>query len=181
MRASCIALALAAVAVSVIPAGNAEPGRVSRSSIEATERNLNREIAGLWPEDPFLLLGTARGLYLTGYGAVFSAEVDLAPGPSISPFHQTMTPQNIADHRKKMLDRLPRLKQEMAKMLAGAAASLDTVPAGEKVTLGITLTPHAWEDRTGIPSQIVLTGERGRLVEAQRTGQLAPAITEQEF
>jgi hypothetical protein len=179
-RVAWVAMA-AALGVPMMPRGEAEPGRVSRASIEATERNLNREITGLWPEDPFLLLGTARGLYLTGYGAVFTAEVDLAPGPSISPFHQTMTPQNIADHKKKMLERLPKLNLEMAKMLAGAAASLDTVPAAEKVTLGITLTPHAWEDRAGIPSQIVLTGDKARLVEAQRAGQLAPAITEQEF
>ncbi len=181
-RAGVFAAALAGLcAVSLVSGATAALAALSRSSLEAAERGLNREISALWPQDPFLLLGTARGVYLAGYGAVFTAEVDLAPAPGISPFHQSMTAQDVASHKKTLLERLPKLKKEMARMLVGVASSLDTVPATENVVLGITLTPHAWENRDGIPSQIVMSGERGQLVDAQRTGRMDAAVKETEF
>jgi hypothetical protein len=180
MKSKWVLLAALATTVALAASVGAE-GPVARTSIEAAERGLNHDLAALWPQDPFLLLGTARGVYLSGYGTVFTAEVDLAPSPGISPFHQTVTPQDVATHRKMMLERLPKLKTEMQRMLAGVAASLDTQPMAENVVLAVTLTRHPWETRDGIPSQIVMTGERGKLVEGQRSGQLAAAVKEQEF
>jgi hypothetical protein len=92
-----------------------------------------------------------------------------------------MTKQNVADNHKKMAERLPRLKTAMADMLASTASSLDTVPAGEKVVLGVTLTQYPWQDRTGIPSQVVMTGEKGKLIDAKRAGALEHAVTVEEF
>ncbi len=180
MKAKWVVLACLAAAVALAGSVGAQ-APVARTSIEAAERGLNHEIAALWPQDPFLLLGPARGVYLTGYGTVFTAEVDLAPSPGISPFHQTITPQDVATHRKMMLERLPRLKTQMQQMLAGVAASLDTQPMAENVVLAVTLTKHPWETRDGIPSQIVMTGERAKLLEGQRSGQIAAAVKEQEF
>ncbi|HVT93671.1 MAG TPA: hypothetical protein VHD76_12555 [Bryobacteraceae bacterium] len=161
--------------------GHASKTKVSRAEISASERALNSRLSNLWPGDPYLLLGTTRGVYLDGYGAVFTAEIDLAPGPSLNPFHQFMTKQNVADNHKKMAERLPRLKTAMADMLASTASSLDTVPAGEKVVLGVTLTQYPWQDRTGIPSQVVMTGEKGKLIDAKRAGALEHAVTVEEF
>ncbi len=39
----------------------------------------------------FDLLGTTRGVYLEGYGVVFSAELDLIVTPNLNPFHQSFT------------------------------------------------------------------------------------------
>ncbi len=182
MRAKWVGVVLVGLGAAALLAGASEtPSPGLRIGIEAAERGLNREIAGLWPQDPFVLLGTARGVYLTGYGMVFTAEVDLSPAPGISPFHQSITPQDVATHRKRMLERLPKLKTEMQQMLAGVAASLDSEPMAENVVLAVTLTRHPWETRDGIPSQIVMTGERDKLVEAQRSGQIAAAVKEQEF
>ncbi len=92
-----------------------------------------------------------------------------------------MNKENIAERRKRMLERLPKLKLAMTNMLGGAASSLDTVPGGERLVLGVTLTQYPWEDRAGIPSQVVLSGVRSRLLEAQRAGALQPAIEVREF
>lgn len=161
--------------------GRAAKTKVSRGTMAASERALDARISALWPEDPYLLLGTTRGVYLDGYGAVFTAEIDLAPGPSLNPFHQTMTRQNVMDNHQKMAQRLPKLKLAMADMLASTAASLDTVPTEEKVVLGVTLTQYPWQDRAGIPSQVVMRGEKGKLIEARRAGTLQSAVTVEEF
>ncbi len=175
------AAAILAAFVALSQGGQTPTPRVGRASIEAMERSFNRQLSGLWAQDPFVLLGTTRGIYLEGYGAVFTAEVDLAPGPNLNPFHQAMNKENIAERRKRMLERLPKLKLAMATMLGGAASSLDTVPGGERLVLGVTLTQYPWEDRAGIPSQVVLSGVRSRLLEAQRAGALQPAIEVREF
>ncbi len=175
------AAALLAACIALCQGGQSSTPHVGRAAIDAMERSFNRQLSALWTQDPFVLLGTTRGIYLEGYGAVFTAEVDLAPGPTLNPFHQSMNKENIADRRKRMLERLPKLKLAMATMLGGAASSLDTIPGGERIVLGVTLTQYPWEDRTGIPSQVVLSGVRSRLLEAQRAGVLQPAIEEREF
>lgn len=175
------AAALLAACFALSHAGQSSTPRVGRPGIEAMERSFNRQLSALWTQDPFVLLGTTRGIYLEGYGAVFTSEVDLAPGPTLNPFHQAMNKENIAERRKRMLERLPKLKLAMATMLGGAASSLDTVPANERLVLGVTLTQYPWEDRTGIPSQVVVSGVKSRLLDAQRAGSLQPAIEEREF
>ncbi|HSM77871.1 MAG TPA: hypothetical protein VLT57_09610 [Bryobacteraceae bacterium] len=179
MKRLILALAISLAVFS--QTGHASKAKVSRAAMFSRERALNGQLSALWPEDPYLLLGTTRGVYLDGYGAVFTAEIDLAPGPSLNPFHQTMTKQNIADNHEKMVQRLPKLKLAMSEMLAATAASLDNVPAEEKVVLGITLTQYAWQDRAGVPSQVVVLGEKGKLIEAKRAGTLQRAVTEEEF
>lgn len=175
------AVALLVACFAFSHAGQSSTPRVGRAAIDAMERSFSRQLSALWSQDPFVLLGTTRGIYLEGYGAVFTAEVDLAPGPTLNPFHQAMNKENIAERRKRMLERLPKLKLAMATMLGGAASSLDTVPANERLVLGVTLTQYPWEDRAGIPSQVVLSGVKSRLLDAQRAGSLQPAIEEREF
>lgn len=161
--------------------GLATKAKVSRASMAARERSLDSQLSALWPEDPYVLLGTARGVYLDGYGAVFTAEIDLAPGPSLNPFHQRMTQENVVENHRKMAERLPKLKLAMQTMLASTAASLDNVPPDEKVVLGVTLTQYPWQDRAGIPSQIVMLGGKKNLIDASRSGNLASAVTVEDF
>ena len=47
------------------------------------------------------------------------------------------------------------------------ASSLDAVPPNEQVVLGVTLFYHTWEDRGGLPSQIVMQAERQKLLDVQ--------------
>jgi hypothetical protein len=57
----------------------------------------------------------------------------------------------------------------MREMLVDAAGSLDTVPPREQVVLAVSLFSHAWEDTSGLPSQIVMQAERKALL-AFKTG-----------
>src|SRR5260370_456257 len=56
---------------------------VKRAALIAMEKSFDQRIVRL-ADDPYLLVGDTRGVYLEGYGAVFTAEVNLANGPSLS-------------------------------------------------------------------------------------------------
>ena len=156
-------------------AAAADP-RVTRVSLAAMERSFDRRVESVDVADPFMLLGTTRGLYLNGYGAVFTAEVNLVASAAISPFRPEFTKQEIARLRQKKYDRVTVLKEHMRNALIGAASSLDGVPPNEQVVLGVTLFYFNWEDRTGLPSQVVMQAPKKALLEA-RKGNPAPLQT----
>ena len=70
--------------------------RVPRTTLAAAEKSLDNRFAGLWNDNPFIMLGPTRGVYLEGYGAVFTAEVNLVAGPQIGILTPSMTKQSIA-------------------------------------------------------------------------------------
>ena len=178
-------LAIAALLLCALPAGSlADKSKVSRGMIQAMESSMDKQLSRLWPEDPVKVIGLTQGAYITGYGAVFMSEVDLAPGANITPFHQTMTKDEITRTHDKKLTRLPKLKEAMQNMLLSSAASLDTVPADEQVALGITLFYWVGENTEGLPSQIVMHAPR-RVLVSLKTGLRKPssanAVTVEQY
>jgi len=146
--------------------------RVPRTTLAAAEKSLDNRFSGLWSDNPFIMLGPTRGVYLEGYGAVFTAEVNLVAGPQISIIMQSATKQSIAEHRQKKLARIPELKKAMAKALADTAASpeMAAVPPDEQIVLVAFLSHFPWEDLTGVPSQIMMQSSKKKLMEAQPKG-----------
>jgi len=146
--------------------------RVPRTTLAAAEKNLDNRFAGLWNDNPFIMLGPTRGVYLEGYGAVFTAEVNLVAGPQISIIMQAPTKQSIAEHRQKKIARIPDLKKAMEKALADTAASpaMAAVPPDEQIVLVAFLSHFPWEDLAGVPSQIMMQGSKKKLMEAQPKG-----------
>src|ERR1700719_822001 len=146
--------------------------RVPRTTLAAAEKSLDNRFAGLWSDNPFIMLGLTRGVYLEGYGAVFTAEVNLVAGPQITIIMQSPTKQSIAEHRQKKLARIPELKKAMEKALADTAASpeMAAVPPDEQIVLVAFLSHFPWEDLTGVPSQIMMQSSKKKLMEAQREG-----------
>lgn len=162
----------------------AERPRVTRAALAAVEKSFDRRLEGVL-DSPFLLLGMTRGVYLEGYGAVFTAEVNLASGPTITPFRPQITKEEIAKLRLRKLERLPAVKNAMREMLVASAGSLDTVPAEERLAVGVSLFYFSWEDATGLPSQVLMQAPRKTLLEFQ-TGRrdraaLAAAVEVREF
>ena len=176
-----------AVALSLsLPVGSiADKPKVNRPMIAALEKSFENQLAKLWPDDPVSVIGVPQGLYINGYGAVFTAQVNLAPAPGITPFHQTNTKEDVARTHHKKLERLPRLREAMQDMLLASAASLDPVPADEQVALGISLYNWYWEDTAGLPAQIVMHAPKRVLVQVKsglaNKSALASAISVQEF
>lgn len=150
-------------AISLSATGRA---RLTRASIAAVEKSFDHRLEREVLEgDPFLLLGMTRGVYVEGFGIVYSAEVDLAPVPGISPFHQQMSKADWLRVRHKKLQRLPLLRTAMKQMLLDSAATHEGLDPDEQMALGISLTRHPGEDSSGIPAQIVMQAYKKNLLE----------------
>src|SRR5260370_8231041 len=85
--------------VAALPAATESP-RVTRAMLSPMEKSLDGRIQRLWEDNPLALLGFTRGVYLEGYGVVFTNEVNLVSRPpSLIPL--TFTKDQIARHRAK--------------------------------------------------------------------------------
>jgi len=158
MKRVCIALALAAVIW-------AAPG-FKRAALVPLEKSFDDRITHI-ADDPYILVGFTRGIYLEGYGAVFTAEVNLAIGPAQSPFRPVITKDDLLRIRSKKFDRLPVLREAMRRTLLDAATALEEVPAKEQIAVGVSLAYRPDEDMSGMPAQILMQGERGKLIDAK--------------
>ncbi len=155
-------LALSAMAIWT---GFAAAPRVKRLALAAMEKSFDGKLEKLGAVDSFMLLGNTRGVYLEGYGAVFTSEVNLFQGPSITPFRQSISKEDVIRVHARKVQQLPGLKRKMRDMLSDSAASLDTVPASERIALGVSLFYYSWEDMAGLPRQILMQAEKGKLLD----------------
>lgn len=173
-------LLIAGILLSALPAGSMADGpKVNRTMIEAMERSLDQKLAGLWPQDPVEVLGVSQGTYIGGYGAVFLGEVNLAPAAGISPFHPAIKPDEVNRTHEKKMQRMAALRTTMRAMLMDSARSLDAVPSNEQIALGISLFYWTWENRQGLPAQIVMHAPRKALLGAANAEQAQ--IASEEF
>jgi hypothetical protein len=167
--AALVALLLAAM----MPATEPSKPRVPRSSLVPLESSFDVRITRPGQEDPFDLLGNTRAVYLAGYGLVLSAEVNLITTPPITPFRPAVSKEDIANLHRRKLAKLEVLKKAMRELMVAAASSVGPLPPGEQVVVAVTLFYYSWEQRAGLPSQIlmqapkaVLLGGAGQATEA---------------
>jgi hypothetical protein len=146
--------------------------RVPRTTLAAAEKSLDNRFAGLWNDNPFIMLGPTRGVYLEGYGAVFTAEINLVAGVPIGVMMPPPDNQEKARHKQLKIARISELKAALEKFLAETAASpgMAAVPPDEQIVLVAFLSHFPWEDISGLPVQIMVQGPKKKLMEAQRQG-----------
>lgn len=159
------------------------PVKNTRGMLIGIEKSMDNQIQRISVEDPFFLLGPTRGMYIPGFGAVFSSEVNLVANAAVTPFRPPFTKEEIVKLREKKAQRAVLLKQHMRDMLLNAAWALETVPPDDSVVLGISIYYFSWEDSTGLPRQIVMKAQRKALITAPRTNTAAieSAIHTEEF
>lgn len=145
----------------------AAPPRVSRGALEAMERAMDRKFETTMDEDPFSLLGATRGVYLDGYGVVFTTEVDLAPSAAPNPFRPAYGRGELMLLKEKKKYRIQQLKESMRAMLYECASTLDTLRTDENITIAVTVPYFRWENSEGMPRQIVLTATRKTALDAK--------------
>jgi hypothetical protein len=158
--------------------------RVSRSSLAHLEKTIDAKVAAIDPDERSLVLGPTRGVYLEGYGAVFTAEVELVPSATPNPFSgQTITKDLVTRLKAKKRLRIDILKQTMRDTLIAAAVPLDSVPVDERIALAVTIPYFSWEDSSGLPRQILMTAPRGVLLKGAKGDTLAVdnGLKAQEF
>jgi len=176
MRIAAVALML----LCALPGGSmADSPKVNRAMIEAMEHSLDNKLSGLWPQDPAEVLGLSQGTYIQGYGAIFLGEVNLAPAAGISPFHPAVSADEVRRTHEKKMQRMAAIRTAMRAMLVDSARSLDSVPPDEQVAVGLSLFYWKWENREGLPAQIVMHAPRKVLLQSATAEQAS--IASEEF
>jgi hypothetical protein len=164
---------LLAIAASAIAS---DAPRVSRDQLVAVEKLLDSHYAKLWEDNELAVLGPTRGIYLEGYGAVMTSEVNPVAGPTLLFMRGPLNKDEIEKFRQKKIGRLPELRKAMRQALIDSATALDNVPAEEQIVVVTLLSKYPFEDVKGLPKQIMMQAQRKRLVDAQRPG--APGVDE---
>ena len=143
------------------PVIGAKSSKIVRGTLTALEKRLDGMLFDVGtvnePVDP---LGPTRGIYLEGYGLVFSSELSLMMTPTINPFNRTITKETIARTHQRKLDRLPQLRKAMREMIRTIGLSLPQVPENQQIVMVVRLDYREWEDTSGLPGQLLIRADR---------------------
>ncbi len=134
----------------------------SREIFKKLESDFDYELKSANVNNPIYVLGQTRGLYLQGFGAVFTAEVDLSPSHFNPLFSRgkISAEERASDHEKRLRN-LVLLRQKMGSMMATIAKSMDVLGPNDQVVLAVRLWYQSTdEDKTGLPDQIVMRADR---------------------
>jgi hypothetical protein len=159
-------LAAALFSAAVLCAASADRPRVTRAEVANVEKLINTQLASMFPDEPWLLLGYTRGFYVEGTGVVFSAEINLATGPTVSPFSQPPTKEIVFAHHAKKVQRVPKLRETMYSVLKSLGTFFPSMPPDEQLILAVTILRYPWENAEGLPNQVVMHVPRAKLSEA---------------
>ncbi len=151
-------LAAAAFGVEVSP----EAAALSKQ-MTAVEKAVDRHFRSVGSGEAVAMIGTARGIYLADYGAVFSVEVNLIPMANLSPFRSAYTEEEKRQLNIRKRQRMETLEQQMRVVLMKEGSALTEVGVDQQVALAVSLFHFPWEDLTQLPSQVVMAGARGEL------------------
>jgi hypothetical protein len=137
-----------------------EKPNAARPPMADVEKRVDAKLSTIGGADPVYILGLTRGLYLGGYGTVLTAELDLIPTPVPTPFHQQITKDEAIKVHQRKIEHLALLRKTMREIWADAASALTSTPDTEQIVLAVRLFYRPWEDTSGLPAQIVMTGSR---------------------
>jgi hypothetical protein len=154
------------MSLAIVAGAAGDVPRVGRSVIRSGEKLFEARLRPLWPDTPQALIGGVRGVYLDGYGAVFTAEMNTA-SENLTPIHYALTPaEKEALHRVKV-QRMPQLRTALEQALAEVAPTLDTVPMDEQIVLQVVLDRFEWEAAGGYPAELLLQTTRRKVMDAK--------------
>ncbi len=134
--------------------------RIPQGMLANLEGNFDGRLLALDVLDPIDMLGGTRGLYIAGFGTVFTTELSLIRTPGISPFRQAFTDAEKAQIHRRKVSRIPKLEDLMKEMVKITAMTLTPMPDDQKIVLAVRLRYLPEEDSSGLPSQIVVTADK---------------------
>jgi len=135
--------------------------KIAPQSFTELEKQFDTKLATTGaPNDPIDLLGATRGLYLDGYGAVFTTEASLIVTPTVNPFRQQIGKEEAARVHQRKLARLPVLRQIMTEMMKTSAMALIQIPDNQQIVVAVRLLYLPWEDTTGLPAEVLMSASR---------------------
>jgi hypothetical protein len=135
--------------------------RPGRQTLLTVEKLFDTRLFALGSANqPVEIAGLTRGIYLGNFGAVFSSEISLAPLVTTNPFRPTITKKLHDDVHQMKVDRLPALRATLIEMIKQAAQGLPQMPETQQIVVAVRLDYMSWEDRSGLPGQIMVAASR---------------------
>lgn len=147
---------------SPILASQPKAGRIPLAAFVNLERNFDAQVSALAADNlgPVDLLGATRGIYLDGYGVVFTTEVGLIQTPTVNPFNRTITDAAKDRVHSAKITRLPALKKAVVDAVRAIATALPQVSDDQQVVLAVRLDYLSWEKTAGLPGLITAKADR---------------------
>jgi hypothetical protein len=162
-----LSIAFTAAAVVALAGVADSAGHVNRAVIRSVEVSLDDRLSKLWQDTPMSVTSHTRGLYLDGYGAVFTLEMNTA-SDGVGLMSTFLTPQKKDQVKRLKIERMPQLEKALSLALVDVAASLDPVPLDEQVVIEVDLLRYTWEDGAGYPAELLVQSTRRKLLDVKR-------------
>lgn len=134
--------------------------QIPQGMLRNLERTFDERLVAMDSKDPLDLLGGTRGLYVEGFGTVFTTELSLVVSPGISPFRPEIPDTLIKQVHQRKVGHLPQLEDLMKDLMKVSALTLVPLPNDQKITYAVRLRYLSYEDTTGLPAQIVMTADK---------------------
>src|SRR5690348_7251388 len=132
MNKNLLMLAVPALLLGAALGAAGDVAHVGRTVIRSGEKSFEVRLRAMWPDTPQALIGGVRGVYLDGYGAVFTAEINMAT-ENVSLMHPLLNNSEKENLHKLKVQRLPMLKTALQQALAEVGPTLDPVPMDEQI------------------------------------------------
>jgi hypothetical protein len=135
--------------------------KIPLSSFVQLERTFDSKLSALGAGgEPVDMLGATRGIYLDGYGVVFTTEIGLTVVPSVNPFNPTITDATKTRVHSAKVSRLAALRKTVTEMATNIATNLGQVPENQQVVVAVRLAYASWENTSGLPGLEVAKADR---------------------
>jgi len=146
--------------VAAKPAATLPTGSAPQATLSGLEKSLDYRLSSTGGAEPFVVLGNTRGLYISGFGAVFTTEVDLIATPGFA-FATSFPPEQKALIHKRKLANAPLLQKIIRDMVMDVVKSSSLKLAdSDQIVVAVRPSYHPWEDVTNLPALIVARSDR---------------------
>ena len=141
--------------------GAPKSGRIPLATFVTLERAFDVKLAALADGNgPVDLLGATRGVYLDGYGVVFTTEMGLIVTPTVNPFNTKITDTQKDRVHSAKVTRLPVLKKAVTDMVKNLATTLPQVSDTQQIVVAVRLDYLTWENTAGLPGLVIAKADR---------------------
>jgi hypothetical protein len=167
-KASHIHILAAVLAAIALCAGAAYGDRphLTRAMLTAFEKQFALSVLTATKDSTVTFIDPPRAYYLDNFGVMMATEMSLVPGYGPTIFG-ALSKEQIQLHHHKVEERLPLIREQMKLALLDGASRFDALDGNDRLAVAVTVYHFAWENTTGIPTQIVMQATRKALLEAR--------------
>jgi hypothetical protein len=124
------------------------------------EKNFDIRLTAADAKDPLDILGGTRGLYVEGFGAVFTTELSLIVTPGLYGILPTIPEDLKTKVRQRKLAHISQLEDVMKDLVKVSALTLTQLPDDQRIMYAVRVRYLVWEDTAGLPVQIEMTADK---------------------